>query len=65
MILTTLEDVVKEVEADEWILVPNIGHLFQPMITILPFQLLSYHVAKSFDLDVDHPRNLAKSVTVE
>lgn len=65
VILTTLEDVVKEVEADEWILVPNIGHLFQPMITILPFQLLSYHVAKSFDLDVDHPRNLAKSVTVE
>lgn len=36
-----------------------------PMLEVLPLQLLSYHVAKSLGHDVDQPRNLAKSVTVE
>lgn len=65
VILTTLDTVDQEIDVDEKIIVPDVGALFQPIITIIPFQLLSYQVAKSLDLDIDHPRNLAKSVTVE
>ena len=36
-----------------------------PLITVVPMQLLSYHIAAHRGLDVDQPRNLAKSVTVE
>ena len=65
VILTTLNTAEEEKEVDEKIIVPDVGALFQPIITIIPFQLLSYQVAKALYLDIDHPRNLAKSVTVE
>ena len=65
VILTTLDTIEEEKEVDEKIIVPDVGPLFQPIITIIPFQLLSYQVAKALHLDIDHPRNLAKSVTVE
>lgn len=39
--------------------------LLQPLLTIIPFQLMAYHVAKKRGVDIDKPRNLAKSVTVE
>jgi glucosamine--fructose-6-phosphate aminotransferase (isomerizing) len=39
--------------------------VFQPLLTVLPLQLLAYHVADFKGTDVDQPRNLAKSVTVE
>lgn len=65
VILTTLNTAEEEKEVDEKIIVPDVGVLFQPIITIIPFQLLSYQVAKALHLDIDHPRNLAKSVTVE
>lgn len=45
--------------------VPRVDELLSPMLTVLPLQLLSYHIAERRGLDVDQPRNLAKSVTVE
>ena len=45
--------------------VPNCARLVAPIIYSIPLQLLSYHVALIKGTDVDQPRNLAKSVTVE
>jgi glucosamine--fructose-6-phosphate aminotransferase (isomerizing) len=45
--------------------VPGVHPLLQPVVTVVPLQLLAYHVAVELGLDVDQPRNLAKSVTVE
>ena len=45
--------------------IPKVCELFSPIIAIVPLQLLSYYIAKNKGLDVDKPRNLAKSVTVE
>jgi glucosamine--fructose-6-phosphate aminotransferase (isomerizing) len=45
--------------------VPRIDELLSPMLAVIPLQLLSYHIAARRGLDVDQPRNLAKSVTVE
>ncbi len=45
--------------------VPEVDHLLAPLITTVPLQLLAYHVADIRGTDVDQPRNLAKSVTVE
>lgn len=45
--------------------IPKAEPLFSPLLTILPLQLLSYYVAKELGCDIDQPRNLAKSVTVE
>ena len=43
----------------------NLGRITAPIIFTIPLQLLSYHVALIKNTDVDKPRNLAKSVTVE
>jgi glucosamine--fructose-6-phosphate aminotransferase (isomerizing) len=51
--------------ADEVIEVPKASLLLQPLLTVIPLQLLAYHVADIKGNDVDQPRNLAKSVTVE
>ena len=45
--------------------IPNTNELLSPMLSIIPMQLLAYFITKNKDLDVDKPRNLAKSVTVE
>jgi len=45
--------------------VPSIAPLLAPIVYSIPVQLLSYHVAVLRGTDVDQPRNLAKSVTVE
>jgi glucosamine--fructose-6-phosphate aminotransferase (isomerizing) len=45
--------------------IPVVDEIFSPILTVIPLQLLSYHVAAHRGLDVDQPRNLAKSVTVE
>lgn len=55
-----VKDLTKEV-----IYIPKIEEIFSPLITVLPLQLLAYHVAVIRGCDVDQPRNLAKSVTVE
>jgi len=51
--------------ADHLITVPDVPELLQPMLTVIPLQLLAYHAAVLRGHDVDKPRNLAKSVTVE
>jgi glucosamine--fructose-6-phosphate aminotransferase (isomerizing) len=51
--------------ADLTLTVPKVHPLLQPVVTVVPLQLLAYHVAVELGLDVDQPRNLAKSVTVE
>lgn len=57
----------KEVEkaADKVIYIPNVDDILSSILTVLPLQLLSYYVAVERGCDVDKPRNLAKSVTVE
>ena len=49
----------------EVILIPRTDWLLQPILAIVPLQLLAYHVARRRGLNVDQPRNLAKTVTVE
>ncbi|HMT35799.1 MAG TPA: glutamine--fructose-6-phosphate transaminase (isomerizing), partial [Chitinophagaceae bacterium] len=51
--------------ADEVIEVPETDELLSPLVSIVPLQLLSYHIALMRGCNVDQPRNLAKSVTVE
>ena len=51
--------------ADHILWVPDAPWMLSPIITVLPLQLLAYHIAAIRGLDVDQPRNLAKSVTVE
>jgi glucosamine--fructose-6-phosphate aminotransferase (isomerizing) len=50
---------------DDLLLVPQVDELLSPIVAVIPLQLLSYHIASRRGLDVDQPRNLAKSVTVE
>jgi glutamine---fructose-6-phosphate transaminase (isomerizing) len=47
------------------IFVPHAPELLAPLIEVVPLQLLAYHIAVRRGCDVDQPRNLAKSVTVE
>jgi glutamine---fructose-6-phosphate transaminase (isomerizing) len=51
--------------ADEVLVMPKVHPALQPAVSVLPLQLLAYHVARRRGCDVDQPRNLAKSVTVE
>ena len=51
--------------ADHVIEIPMAPELFAPILEIIPLQLLAYHIAVRRGCDVDQPRNLAKSVTVE
>jgi len=50
---------------DFWVRIPKIDELLYPLITVIPLQLLAYHLAVSRGCDPDGPRNLAKSVTVK
>jgi glucosamine--fructose-6-phosphate aminotransferase (isomerizing) len=50
---------------DDVILIPECPHYLAPILTSIPMQLLAYHIAAHLGCDVDKPRNLAKSVTVE
>jgi glucosamine--fructose-6-phosphate aminotransferase (isomerizing) len=51
--------------ADQTVFVPRTDWVLQPILAILPLQLLAYHIARLNGLNVDQPRNLAKTVTVE
>ena len=55
---------MKEI-ADHVIEIPEVEEALSPLLTTIPLQLLSYHIAVMRDCNVDQPRNLAKSVTVE
>jgi len=51
--------------AEQVLYVPPVPDLMTPLITVLPLQLLAYYIADLKGTDVDQPRNLAKTVTVE
>ena len=63
-IIVTNQEIDNETIQDK-INVIKINPFLQPIITIIPLQLLAYYVAKNNNCDIDKPRNLAKSVTVE
>jgi glucosamine--fructose-6-phosphate aminotransferase (isomerizing) len=63
-IVTEGDKQVKEM-ADYTIEIPETEEVFSPLVASIPLQLLSYHIAVMRDCNVDQPRNLAKSVTVE
>ena len=65
IVVATEGDKNIEQYADHLITVPDTFEPLQPMLTVLPLQLLAYHAAVLRGHDVDKPRNLAKSVTVE
>lgn len=52
-------------QADDVIYVPEMEPMFQPVVEMIPLQLLAYYAAKANGCDIDKPKNLAKSVTVE
>jgi glucosamine--fructose-6-phosphate aminotransferase (isomerizing) len=51
--------------ADDVIVVPDADEILAPMLSVIPMQLLAYYIGVAKGQDVDKPRNLAKSVTVE
>jgi len=63
-IVTEGDQTVKEI-ADHVIEIPEVDEHLVPLLATIPFQLLSYHIAVMRNCNVDQPRNLAKSVTVE
>ena len=66
-VIAIVEEYNKEVEksADRVRYIPEVEDMFASITSVVPMQLLSYHVAKMRGCDIDKPRNLAKSVTVE
>jgi len=54
-----------EAVAEEVIYVPRTDWMLQPLLAVIPLQLFAYYVARERGLNVDQPRNLAKTVTVE
>ena len=58
-------DVEVAAKADDVIYIPDVPEYLQPLVAVIPLQLLAYHIALLRGCDVDKPRNLAKSVTVE
>ena len=63
--VTSLDDEKARSTFDTLLTVPTVDELLSPILAVIPLQLLSYHIAALRGLDVDQPRNLAKSVTVE
>ena len=63
-IATEGDDTIKN-HADDVIYIPETAEFLQPILSVIPLQLLAYHIALLLGCDVDKPRNLAKSVTVE
>ncbi|HEY3489213.1 MAG TPA: glutamine--fructose-6-phosphate transaminase (isomerizing) [Candidatus Deferrimicrobiaceae bacterium] len=61
----TQGDVELPEKAEDCILLPPVGRMSRPILEVVPLQLLAYHMAVLKGTDVDQPRNLAKSVTVE
>lgn len=63
-ILLTSEEVEHD-NFDNILMIPKTDERISPILSVVPLQLISYYIAKEKNLDVDKPRNLAKSVTVE
>ncbi|MGH2514652.1 MAG: SIS domain-containing protein, partial [Ktedonobacterales bacterium] len=65
IVVATEGDTAIQRHADEVLSVPSAPELLSPLLAILPLQMLAYRVALARGCDIDQPRNLAKSVTVE
>jgi len=63
-VITEGDEAITEI-SDDVISIPEADEIVAPMLTVIPLQLLSYYIGVAKNLDVDKPRNLAKSVTVE
>jgi glucosamine--fructose-6-phosphate aminotransferase (isomerizing) len=63
--IVTEGDVVVKGLADHTIEIPDTPDALAPLLSVVPLQLISYHIAVMLGRNVDQPRNLAKSVTVE
>ncbi|MBU1042805.1 MAG: SIS domain-containing protein [Candidatus Omnitrophica bacterium] len=59
------KEIVKKDYSDYVLYIPQVDEFFSPLLVALPLQLLAYYIAVELGCDVDQPRNLAKSVTVE
>jgi len=64
-IMTQGDEKLKALDLFLYIQIPKVSEIFSPLVVALPLQLIAYSVAKEFKEDIDQPRNLAKSVTVE
>ena len=58
-------DTAAAAHADDFIEVPTVATLHSPLVAVVPLQILAAEIAQTRGLDIDKPRNLAKSVTVE
>ena len=66
ILITNTEKAIPEIiNNNQVIKIANISPMISAIISIIPMQLFAYYIAKEKGLDVDKPRNLAKSVTVE
>ena len=67
VLCVTLKELEEEAEKNTHgiICVPTVDPMFQPSLTLIPLQIFAYYMALNRGCDVDKPRNLAKSVTVE
>ncbi len=65
IILATDVDEQAKNLADDVLWIPPASWMINPIVAVIPLQILAYHIAAMRGLDVDQPRNLAKSVTVE
>jgi len=63
--VTVMNDPEAAATFDDLLPIPLISEILSPVLTVIPLQILAYHIAARRGLDVDQPRNLAKSVTVE
>ncbi len=63
--VATFNDLIIPTMADDTMFVPDTDEVIAPLLSVVPLQLLSYYVGVAKGFDVDKPRNLAKSVTVE
>lgn len=63
-VITEGDEVSTEL-SDDVMIVPAADEILAPMLSVIPLQLLSYYIGVAKGCDVDKPRNLAKSVTVE
>ena len=64
-LVTPFEELARSEQVTASVLIPRCEPVFSPMLSVIPLQLLAYHVALALGRDPDKPRNLAKSVTVE
>ena len=64
LVATEGDESVKEL-TDDVIYIPAASDELTPLLSVIPLQQMSYHIALKLGCDVDQPRNLAKSVTVE